>query len=259
MPAGQLVRVQPTAKQQIRSFLKSVTRRKKRKTSYASAKSVKPVRGQGNKFFGSPNPFPLVWKGAKQRYSESKTLTVGAIGGTFGVDEVYTLNDQFDPRFTVGGHQPYARDTFATMYERYKVTGVTVDVSFNAPSIAGIAVAIFFANPTNTYVLNASYYERVREMPQTIVRTINDTGSQKVRIRKYIPMWKILGVTKLQYEADIGIYDALAGGSPSATAGMGKMYIAIADLNGGTTATCLMNTTITMHTDWYQRKVLAQS
>lgn len=241
---------------------KGFSRKRTRKPgSYAGAKSVRPyTKGSRPNFLTSTCPFPLVWKGAKQRYCESKTVTVGAAGGTFGTDEVYTLNDQYDPRFTVGGHQPYGRDTFADMYGRYKVTGATIDVTFNAPSISGLACAIMVVNPSNSVVnLSGKFYEYVKEMNNCVVRTINDTGSQKVRIRKYFPMWQVLGVTKKQFEADIGLFDALVTNSPDATFGLGKVKIAVADLNGGTTATCLMNVTITMHTDWYQRKVLAQS
>lgn len=257
MPAGKLYKVTPPSK---RTKVRSVRRPKKR-TTYASAKSMKSVRGQGSGLLTSPSPFPLVWKGCKQRFGDSYKLYTGA-GGTYGSAVAYSINDMYDPRQSVGGEQPYARDTMVTLYDRYKVTGVTVQVEFTTPNINGIICGVMFNNPTNTSVLTGNVPAYIRELPNAASHIVADTGKQKWVFRKHFPMWKVLGVTKLQFEADIGIYDALSTGSPSLTAGLATMRLAIANIDTAGAASAgdiTANTVITMHTDWYQRKSLARS
>lgn len=215
------------------------------------------VKGGGG-LLAVPNPFPLIWKGARQSFSDTLVHTVGT-SGVFGAETAYTLNDQFDPRFSIGGAQPYARDTFVTMYERYKVTGITVEVTYSNASDNGIACGLLFGNPTNTLALAGSTYDRIKEAPQSRIMILNNTGGNGVKtFKKYLPMWRCAGVEKKVYEADIGIYDALAGNSPSAD---GKCFlrVAIADLGMGSTATATVSVRLIMHTNWYQRKMLAQS
>lgn len=233
--------------------------KKKAKNSYSKARTINPGKG-GSGLLGAPCPFPLVWKGAKQSYSQTKSYTVGG-SGVFGTENVFNLNSQFDPDSTGVGHQPYARDTFATLYSRYKVKAVTIDVMFTNPSAQAIACGVAFINPSNTGAtgnLAGKSYDAVKERPLTIVKVLQDTGAQSVRIRKTFPLYKLLGVTKLQFDADIGIYDAAKGDDPQAT-GLSFMRVAIADLNLGSAATCTIAVKITMHTDWYERITLGQS
>lgn len=230
---------------------------KRRRVVKKSKRPKASVNSSGGLLAGG-NPFPVVWRGAKQHYTDTQTFTVGT-AGVYGAETAFTLNDQFDPRFSVGGHQPYGRDTFSTMYERYKVTGVTVDVTFCAPSGPGVACGIIFGNPTNTFALAGNTYDRVKEAPQSKVMILSDAGSQQKRFKKYFPMWKVAGCpSKDVYDSDIGIYDALVGNSPSAD-GKCFMRVAIADLNLGSAKTAVISVKLTMHTEWYQRKILAQS
>lgn len=211
-------------------------------------------------FLGGANPFPLIWKNAKQHYSETKSYTVGT-SGVFGTSNVFNLNSQFDPDQTGVGHQPYARDQFAGLYGRYKVKKVTIDVSFTNPSAgACLGCALLVTNPANGATLAGSLYDKIKERPLTWVGILNEGGgSQIVRFRKTFPVYKLLGVTKQQFDADVGIYDALSGNNPDSTNGITQLKVAICDMAGGSSATCLISVRITMHTDWYQRLTQAQS
>lgn len=231
--------------------IKRVNTTRRRLNSYKSS-----IKSSG--LLSSPSPFPLVWKAAKQVYGDISELTVGSTG-TYGAPSIYALNDMFDTRFSTGGHQPYARDEFFLLYARYKVVAVTVEVIFTSPSIAGVSCGMIFRNPTQATTIAAKSIPYIREIPVATQKIISDTGSQRYVFKKYFPMHKILGVTKLQFDADIGIYDALSSGSPDATAGLAKLEVAVADSNGGSSATCVASVQITMHTNWYQRKILAQS
>lgn len=235
------------------SKLKYKTKRSKK------SKHLKSV-GLSTPFLGGSNPFPLIWKNAKQHYSETKSYTVGT-SGVFGTSNVFNLNSQYDPDQTGVGHQPYGRDQLAGLYGRYKVKKCTIDVSFTNPSAgACLGCAVLVVNPSNGATLAGSLYDKIKERPLTWVKILNEGGgTQIVRFRKTFSMYKLLGVTKQQFDADVGIYDALVGNNPDATNGLAQLKVAICDMAGGSSATALISVRITMHTDWYQRTTQSQS
>lgn len=253
MPPGKMWKHKPkSTAQKVASLLKA-TKPKRR------SKAVKTAQG-GVALFNKPSPFPLVWKGAKQAYSALQGLAVGT-SGVFGAEQVFRLNSQFDPNKTGGGHQPYGRDTFETIYGRYKVKSVTFEVTFSAPTTGShLACAITVQNPTNVSGLGAVSYEIIKERPNSRVVILNEGGGKQiVTIKRTYPMYVLLGVTKLQFDSDIGVFDAASGDNPSATAGEARLVVAIADFTKGSVGACTISTKITMNTDWYQRKTLAQS
>lgn len=209
----------------------------------------------GLNFLTSPSPFPLVWKNCKLRYSDSLIHTVGT-SGLFGAETIFALNDLFDPRYSTGGAQPLYRDQIAALYGRYKVYGATVDILYSGPSAPNIACAVMFSPPSTTTALASQTFNWAKEQNNVKVKVLSDTGTQKLRIRKYFPMHQIVQKTKLQYDADIGIYGALSGNSPTDKA---YMRVAIADVNLGSSATCAISTTITFHVNWSERIPPARS
>lgn len=255
MPAGfpNIISVSSDRKVAKKYAIKATKSSRKRKRKGATAQG-------GVALFNKPSPFPIIWKGAKQSYVELQAFTVGA-SGAFGAEQEFRLNSQFDPNETGTGHQPYGRDTFATMYDRYKVTYVTFEVTFTNPSAgANLACAILLRNPTNLSALATKSYTTVKEMPNSKVVLLNEGGGKQiVTIKRSYPMHVLLGVSKLQFDADVGVFDAIAANDPSATAGVCRLVVAIADSTKGSDGTCDCSTRITMTTDWYERKTLAQS
>jgi len=80
-----------------------------------------------NRFDGPYNdPFPAVYK-ARLRYSSFPQITAGA-AGLAGLYK-YRANSIYDPDQTGGGHQPYGRDTLATLYNHYVVDSAVITIS----------------------------------------------------------------------------------------------------------------------------------
>lgn len=56
-------------------------------------------------------------------------------------DYKFNLNSIFDPNLTGGGHQPYGRDTMATLYNRYRVYNCRVTIHANIAT-SGVVVLV---------------------------------------------------------------------------------------------------------------------
>lgn len=140
----------------------------------------------------------------KMKYAE--TVSTDA-NGRF----TFNLNSIFDPNRTGVGHQPYAHDTFATMYNRYRVISCSYRVI--APkSDATIQLAIQPANE----VLTPTTAAEMKENPRSRYVT-QSQGGQVIPVagKVYIP--SLTGRTKAQYMAD-DRYQAVFGASPDEAA-----------------------------------------
>lgn len=80
-----------------------------------------------NRFDGMYNdPFPAVYK-AKLRYNSFPQITAQP-AGVAGLYK-FRANSVFDPDQTGVGHQPYGRDTLASLYNHYVVDSAVITVS----------------------------------------------------------------------------------------------------------------------------------
>ncbi len=200
------------------------------------------------------NPFPARMN-VRQNYAEIVTFTTGAVG-VMGVEQLYAINDQFDPNFTGVGHQPYGRDTLATIYNKYKVTGFSWELKFSDPSADGVACAIMFTPPHQVTTLAGLTISDVLEKQNTLVKYVNDSGAQTIIMKGYYPMHKIAQITSLQFKANVEDYNALSGASPIKRPFL-RLSAGSIRATAGTTVVCSVR--LTFHTTWYDRIVLAQS
>ena len=121
---------------------------------------------------------------------------------------VFNLNSIYDPNRTSGGHQPYGHDTFATMYNRYRVISCSYRVI--APkNDATLQIACLPANE----VLAVTTAAEAKENPRSRYAT-QSPGGQVVPVsgKVYIP--SLVGRTKSQYMAD-DRYQAVFGTDPA--------------------------------------------
>lgn len=180
---------------------------------------------------------------AKHKYSD--TFQLSLVGG-----QVYrfNLNSMFDPNRTGTGHQPYGRDTLATLYNRYRVFRVSYALSFyNSSAPAKVAVC-----PANIE-MGASTVSEIIENPQSKWAIQYPGGSQKV-IKGTIDLPKLTGRTKAQYMAD-DRYEALTTASPLEALILNIFGASILDV--GQTIDCAIN--LTYHCEWFDRNSLSQS
>lgn len=160
----------------------------------------------------------------------------------------FNLNSIFDPDRTGAGHQPYGRDTYATLYNRYRVISCSWVITCASPN-----AVILAAQPANEQLLYAGIAE-MRENPRTKFVIQNFGGSTaKLTGKTYIP--SLVGRTKAQYMAD-DRYQAQVNADPSELAILNVMAAAS---NGVSLAAINLNVTLHYTVEFFDVKHLAQS
>lgn len=204
--------------------------------------------------YNSSDPFPTHYY-AKMHYADAYAFTTGA-GGITGSEQVLRLNGTWDPDFTGVGHQPYGRDELAPLYKKYVVDAIDIEIVWTNPSADGMFVAMQLQPPGGTYSLTGQSISALKEQPMTVVRQINNTGDQVVKIKQHCKMYKLIGITKLQYSANTDIYAAGSTADPAATPFL-RISAGSTQGNAGDTVRCTVK--LVYHTRWYDRAVQAQS
>lgn len=111
----------------------------------------------------------------------------------------FTLNNTYDPRYDIGGHQPLQYDILAACYERVWDEAAEVELTFSNPTQDGAWVGYRLCantDPVNTYGQTLSYLE---ELGDSVCRPMNNSGAQVVTFRFMVENCNLLGLSKLQY------------------------------------------------------------
>lgn len=196
----------------------------------------------------SLNPIPQRMI-VKHKYATSVSVAAG--GGALA-SYIFNLNSMWDPDRTGTGHQPYGRDTYATLYNRYRVISCSYRVAC-IPSTPARVIQIA-ALPSNIAPGVTSMFE-VREQPRCKYVLQQPGAAQKILSGKvYIP--SLVGRTKAQYMADDN-YQAQIGSSPSELALLNLYAGAITD--DTTTDTFYFNVELEMTCEWFDVNPLPSS
>jgi len=162
------------------------------------------------------------------------------------------LNSIHDPNRTGIGHQPYGHDTFATLYNRYRVIAASYVVSAYSSQGATIQLAALPANEEFSAVSISDYRENPRG--KFLVQTPG-AALKVLKGKVYLP--SLVGRSKSQYMAD-DRYQAQFGSSPSELAILNlntQQFDESSLLNTGTT----YQVTITYTVELFDLKNLGQS
>lgn len=188
-------------------------------------------------------------------YSAQYSFTTG-LAGIYGSEQIMNLNSLFDPDYLTGGHQPLFYDQMAAMYRQYKVHGVLCEWEWTDPSADGIEVAMQVQASSETATITNHVAGSLQEQPMTVVRHVNNTGNQKVRVKQYFPIWQVEGLSKLQFDADTTAYCAPTNADPSISP---LLRFAAASVQGtaGATIQCFLK--MTFYAKLYERIIVAQS
>lgn len=155
----------------------------------------------------------------KSRVMAMKYYT-GQIGDTTTTSvHSWTLraNSVHDPQYEVGGGQPMGHDQISALYRRYRVVGVSVDVSCQV--LTANAVSKFGVVPLSSYII-ASPPDTIAgfcEKSGSVCTTVTTESPKRLRI--HWKPWNIEGITKSQYMND-AIYASEIGGNPNASMGI---------------------------------------
>lgn len=151
----------------------------------------------------------------KLTYTQTVTLTSSTTGNSSGGAQLWRLNSVFDPDYSGVGHQPLWFDEIKALgYTNYLVHGANVDLTFTDPSADGMYVAYGLDSPALDDPINNVFHDYLKEYPRTIVRYVNNTGSQKVTAKFYASCPKACNVSKLRYNTNPD-YSALTSAAPT--------------------------------------------
>jgi len=134
------------------------------------------------------------------------TSVLGAYAET-----AYRMNSIFDPDYTGGGHQPYSRDTYAQLYNKYRVLKFEYKVTAQSD---GTAVSIMTAVPNNNQANPIGATDLATESTYGKFKIISGTGSPAETLRGSIDLANFNGRTKAQYSAD-DLFESTMGSDPS--------------------------------------------
>lgn len=189
---------------------------------------------------------------AKHKYAETVGISLsGAALSTYR----WNLNSTYDPNRSGTGHQPYGRDTYASLYNRYRVIGCSYNLSI-VPNSSGLATQICVI-PANEELANSTMSE-CREQPRSkfIVQAGAGNGAPIKMLSGYVDIASLMGLTNTQYRANENT-QAQNGASPT--------ELAILNMVVGTftedviTTAIYVNCTLTYFVEWFDPIILSQS
>lgn len=132
-------------------------------------------------------------------YVESQAITTSSTTGLSYGSYTYNLTGPYDPRIQLGGGQPTQWDQTQFIYERYWVRAVKFSIVFTNPSQDGMYCGFRVRNSTDPVDAYSKDMDDLRQLPNTKVRYINNSGGQVTTFKGFVRPWDILGVTKGQY------------------------------------------------------------
>lgn len=202
-------------------------------------------------------PFPRkMFKTLK--YSQNFHLT-GAALGLFGAVEKMRLNSLFDPDQTGTGHQPYGRDTMASIYQRYKVFDVNIVLKVISPSETSCVLGCLITGPSNSGdTIQGLTIDQVREKNMCSIHYCTSNEVKSLTKKMHIRLCDVMGITPAQYKNDLDNTTAGSGGNPSDEC---AIQFACVDFKGAndTNADIWIAVDIYYRTQFYELVELAQS
>jgi len=185
---------------------------------------------------------------AKLNYADIVDLSLST-----ATNVVYSFNSNslFKPDYANAGHQPRYFDQYAALYNRYIVTRVDIDVTFNNndttdPVFVNLHGAI--GAPTTSAGTTA-------ELPFHSP-TKRASGYQNPTLKLSLDLVKMAGVTRQTYISD-DRFQALVTASPSELMTCG-IYVTSAS-NGNISATCSAFVILTYHCEFFERPLVGSS
>lgn len=195
------------------------------------------------------------------QYQDMPIYTSSATQGVFGGVNVYNMNSLLAPLSGGGAstNQPTGFDQLATLYGKYKVNAVKVQLEFNDPSEDGMACAFQFLSPAQVAIGNTIVGSSIADAsarPDISVISLNNTGTQKFSVGRFFKMHKLGKVSKIQFEANIENWTALTNASPSFLC---QLAVGCASYRTTNQPTVIIRVRILYYCTFYELKTLALS
>lgn len=225
---------------------KTYKRKGQFKAKYPMITAIAPKMPRGSLAgFNDPNPFPATMR-TKFVYTGEETLSTNSGFVTCGTEYLWRLNSAYDPytgttgNFNDGTYQFTKLLSATGPYTRYKVNAVLVDVLAYDPagtSSDSTELCCLVTNPAVSQTLAGNMPYDLEKMPMSCIKRVADSGSQRRRIKQYIPMYQVFGWSKEQFRADKDNTTAPYNDSP---ASIPLLHIAVANARAASPATSVM-------------------
>lgn len=250
MPAGTLQLVtRPASKTKTLAVLKV---NKKYKNKGKSKKHLIPIDPFGRQKF-----LKMRWIYASQIDTNQGGATAANV---FGAQHTFNLNSITipNPSQTSGSPLPQGLDEISFIYKHFMVYGALVRITFSNPSADGLRIGAFFLNSQDSQDLTALSLTTALSKRGCIVRDVNDSGSQKVFLKKYVNLRFLEGLTKNQFTSDVSEYQGVCT-STSGPSKIPKLKIACMNAKDTTQLTIQYRIEIDFYVKLYDRMTLTSS
>lgn len=248
-----------------------VNTKKKKRTKRSSAanktltKNADTNRSIGGTFSGpfksytQNDPFPPRYT-CVMTFAQTVILRSG--NSVFGPEQIYRLNNPWDPDYATGGNSCYGWNQIATLYNKYKINHVVAEAIFSDPSTDGLTIGMQLQPAGGVYTLAGKTAGDTLAQPMSLTRVINNSGDQKVLIKQKIPIYKLLGVSALQYNANIDRFEGDSTGSTPTIDNTAYVRMALCNDRGTLGQpyqTLICRVKLQFHMTWYNRNVFVPS
>lgn len=214
-----------------------------RKKKFQRSKA-KPTFRAGVSYGVKPDPFPTRLF-TRLKYVNSQTLTGAVSSRVAGNEQAFRLNSIYDPDFTGTGYNAMGWANLAALYERYIVNGAKVEIQWSNPSGDGM---VGFASLNQTTVLQGNTDPANYNNMLVYSTDVNNTGSQKSKMKFYVRPWNLIGLSKLEWKANKASRSSAMTGNPSV-----DLYLRLACSGNASSQTIHVTTKIIYYVECYNR------
>lgn len=148
----------------------------------------------------------------KLGYSDIFTMVTGLAGVT--TEYIFNMNGIYDPDATFAGHQPYGRDTYALIYNKYKVHSIKYRVEAIGSLNSAPAVLNVVPNQLVSPIGGLSI-----QLESPYAKSAITSYGERVLLKGSVDLARMTGRTKTQYGSD-SLYEAIMTSNPSEQMGL---------------------------------------
>lgn len=201
------------------------------------------------------DPFPQRFT-ASLRYCDIYTIATTGTQFEYGTATTFVLNSLFAP--VSGGHQPYGYDTLATLYNRYKVVRVDMELAlvYNG-GVQNSIISGVVLPPGTSATIAGSVYSIVSEKPRTMsIPVVGGTNMGCPFVKQRFDIADLSGLTRQELQANVEDYSAAVTAAPSKTV---SFEVAACGVQTTTATSTKVLATFVFHAEFWERKILTQS
>lgn len=196
-------------------FLKSKPKRPSTKAGGGASSGSRNVLAAPTRLMGYTDitPFPNMAV-VKLRFGYRWASSSNAASSLIGSPLVIQANSVYEPVDTLSD-QPYGYDQMAALYSKYKVLGVTLQVTSAASATSPSMMFVLGQSPTGGVSLSGANAGLTTSRPNVAVYPCAAAGGPVSTYRRDFAIHELLGVTKQEFDSNVEDYTAAVGANPA--------------------------------------------